>query len=346
MLLPTFQSERFVSNAIESVLEQTLVDEAELIVVDDGSTDATRALLRRYESPGVRVFEQANAGTAAARNRALALARGEVVVLLDHDDELHPRFLERVGAELDRESRPAVVSTDAYLFDEQRSRLLEQTFLQLWPLPATLDLVQLIRGNFVPPRAAIRRDVLLALGGFDERVSGADDYALWLSALAAGHAVSVVREPLFFYRMRAEGQGNDRIAMAARTLQALEHAQRELPLDGAAAHELAVRVGAWRERLELARAGAAIEERRPRAALRHFLAAWRSSPLRWRPARIAFFAGEGLLRLGRGRQASPAAPVGVLRRLPRPQGGKHAGRVRALRRSLGTHPRPRRAPGG
>ncbi len=87
VVIPVFNGERFLAAAIESVLGQTYRP-VEVIVVDDGSTDASVAVARAFE--GVRVIEQAHAGPGAARNRGVAAATGELLAFLDADDLMPP----------------------------------------------------------------------------------------------------------------------------------------------------------------------------------------------------------------------------------------------------------------
>src|SRR5687768_486166 len=93
--MAVYNGERFLREAVESVLGQTLVD-IELVVVDDGSTDATAEILDEYAAADSRVVVEtwANAGRAAARNRGFQLARGPLVAVLDADDVARPERLE------------------------------------------------------------------------------------------------------------------------------------------------------------------------------------------------------------------------------------------------------------
>lgn len=322
VLLPTFNSERFVRNAIESVLEQTSAHEAELLVVDDGSSDRTPDVVRAYEGERVSLTRQDHAGTAAARNTALARARGEVVVLLDHDDELHPRFLERVGAVFEREPDTAVVFPNAYLYDDSRDRLLGRTLFELQPLPGRLDVIQLIRGNYVLARAAIRRDVVNRLGGFDETVSGSDDYALWLRVAEAGLEFRAIAEPLVYYRLLPGSQGSDRAVMAERYREILERAMAEFELGPEAEAECRLRIAAAQERTHMARATGALRQRSFRAACAQFGRAWRVSPLRWRSVRVVYFLLEAVVRRGGVERAAGRAGVAkTMRTVPPPEPG-------------------------
>lgn len=94
ILIPAFNASRWIDETLSSALAQTH-PRVEIIVVDDGSHDATLAQARGYEGRGVRVVSQPNAGAAAARNHALRLARGEFIQFLDADDLLAPDKIER-----------------------------------------------------------------------------------------------------------------------------------------------------------------------------------------------------------------------------------------------------------
>src|SRR5690348_9715426 len=84
VVIPTYNAAGFIHRTISSVLDQDF-DDIEVIVVDDGSTDATASIVETFDDR-VRLIRQSNAGVAAARNRAIAVARGELVAFLDHDD--------------------------------------------------------------------------------------------------------------------------------------------------------------------------------------------------------------------------------------------------------------------
>ncbi|QYO63390.1 glycosyltransferase family 2 protein [Leptolyngbya sp. 7M] len=88
LIIPAYNGERFITKALDSILHQTYSD-YEIIVVNDGSTDQTAAVLQPYRER-IRYIEQANRGVAAARNRGMALAQGELIAFLDQDDVLLP----------------------------------------------------------------------------------------------------------------------------------------------------------------------------------------------------------------------------------------------------------------
>jgi glycosyltransferase involved in cell wall biosynthesis len=214
VVMPAFQAARTVGAAIDSVLRQS-VRAVEIIVVDDGSTDATAQEVRRCATvdPRVRLLEQANAGPSAARNRGIGAARGELVAFLDADDLMLPsyaaRMLERFTARPDVD----LVSCDAWVLDDRRGRIRRRTVLDEAPPPRDLApdpdgmFVQLARGNFVYVGCTVRGSALQALGGFDESTNACEDWNLWLRLLASGRRLEVLREPLGVYRL-SEGQAH------------------------------------------------------------------------------------------------------------------------------------------
>lgn len=117
VILPVYQGENYLRFAIESVLNQTLQD-FELIVVDDGSTDSTPEIVRAY-GDSVRYVRQANTGVAGAFNHGLRLARGRYISWLSHDDTFHPTKLEKQLSALTKLDSPAACYTDIEMIDAQ-----------------------------------------------------------------------------------------------------------------------------------------------------------------------------------------------------------------------------------
>jgi len=110
VVIPAFNAVRFLTGSIPSVLAQTWTD-FELIVVDDGSTDATAACVQAFDDPRIRLVSQTNRGLAGARNGGIREARGTYIAFLDADDLWHPEKLARHVAHL--QSQPGVgVSAD------------------------------------------------------------------------------------------------------------------------------------------------------------------------------------------------------------------------------------------
>jgi glycosyltransferase involved in cell wall biosynthesis len=162
VVVPTCNRAHYLPEALASVQAQTY-RAYELIVVDDGSTDATPALLERVAETGWTCLRQPNRGIAAARNRGAAVARGDLLAFLDDDDLWLPDKLERQVAVLEREPETAVVYGHAEQFISPELGAAERARL------AHLD------GRVVPapiaPAMLVRRPAFAQIGPFDEALS-------------------------------------------------------------------------------------------------------------------------------------------------------------------------------
>ena len=143
---------------------------------------------------------QPNAGANAARNRAMAMARGRYITFLDSDDLKLPTYLETVHAALEASPNAGLAFTDAYVLDDGTRRIYRRTFMEAaGPYdPPPRDRVEfmekLLETCFIPFSATtLRRSVIEEIGGFDARLAGTDDYELWLRVLARGYGA--VRAP-------------------------------------------------------------------------------------------------------------------------------------------------------
>ena len=193
-VIPCWNAGDTLLEAVASVRAQTL-PVAEIVVVDDGSTEAaTREVLAALANEaGVRVLRQPNAGLPAARNAGFSAATTENVVPLDADDRLHPRFLARCRTALTAHPRAGFAYTDIRFFGERTGvhRQLPYNFHD-----------ELFR-NQISVCALIRRRAWEAVHGYREDFrDGAEDWEFWISLGAAGFHGVRVPEPLFEYRVR------------------------------------------------------------------------------------------------------------------------------------------------
>jgi hypothetical protein len=197
VVITSYNYGRYLAEAVESVLAQTLAD-LEVLVVDDGSTDDTLAVARRLEAadPRVTVIAQENAGQPAIpRNRAIERARGEYVVCLDADDVLGPTALELCAAELDADPTAALAYPRTQEFGA-RDRLHSVTE---WSVE------RLARCNFIPCPTMVRRSAWEAAGGYNTNVRGYEDWDLWLGVCEAGFGGRPAREAMYYYRQHEGG---------------------------------------------------------------------------------------------------------------------------------------------
>jgi glycosyltransferase involved in cell wall biosynthesis len=178
VIIPTYQRRHYVSRAVQSVLRQTFTD-FELIVVDDGSSDGTAEALGRY-GDGIRYRWQPNGGLSAARNAGIGLARGDIVAFLDSDDQFLPDHLAVVTEALARHPEAVLVSTCPRSHVAGREKARDARLVDALPLSLLDHVAGLV------DCIAVRREDLVALGGFNEEMRVAQDVELWLRLAARG----------------------------------------------------------------------------------------------------------------------------------------------------------------
>ena len=182
-IVPIYNGERFLAQALDSALAQTW-PELEIIVVDDGSTDASAAIADAYAAshPQVRVIHQANQGLCHARNTALAAAQGEYFALLDADDIWLPHHLSDCVAVLECRPEVALVHADIERIDVDGASLGRND--RLWGRIGDDPFLALyLRHEHVCcPTAVFRRAAIERVGNFDPQFNrlGCEDRDLWL----------------------------------------------------------------------------------------------------------------------------------------------------------------------
>lgn len=184
---------KYISQSVDSVLSQTMTD-YELIVIDDGSTDDSRAIIERYSNvPGVRIINQERKGLNITNNIALRVARGKYLMRLDADDWLDANALLILSNALENDPELGLVFPDYYLVD-RNGHVLGLERRHAFDRDVSL-LDQPAHGACT----MIRRDYLLDLGGYDESFACQDGYDLWLKFIDI-HKIKNVNLPLFYYR--------------------------------------------------------------------------------------------------------------------------------------------------
>lgn len=208
VLIPAYNAESTIASAVDSILRQTFRD-FELIAVNDGSTDATPAILddcgRR--DPRVRVIHTPNRRIIEALNTGIGECRGEFIVRMDADDISHPRRLEMQVEMMDARPDISVCSCLVRMFP-RKSLLGGLVRYEQW-LNSLADPEQIARDMFVEspvahPSVMLRRDELAELGGYEEH-GWPEDYDLWLRYHTAGKRFAKVDKTLLCWR-QSEGR--------------------------------------------------------------------------------------------------------------------------------------------
>lgn len=190
VVIIAYNTRDFVEVAIDSVLRQTF-RQLELVVVEDGSDDGTRALVAGIDDPRVRYLRQENAGPSAARNLGIRASSGELIAFLDSDDWWEPAKLERQVAALSAHpecgwafSGARQVTEFGQVMDEGLPQVSGHVLRHMLP-------VNCVTGS--SSSVIVRRRLLESVGGFDETLRYSEDWDLWLR-LAASSPVCTVRE--------------------------------------------------------------------------------------------------------------------------------------------------------
>ncbi len=213
VIIPAYNAARTLDATLASALGQTHRD-LEVIVVDDGSADATGAIAARRAAldPRLRYVFQENAGVAAARNRGIAEARGAFIATLDADDLWYPTKIER------QLERFRTAGTETALVYAWCSWVAPDGSTVGYAPPLRHEgrvFPQMCLGNLIisASNALIRREAILAAGGFDEQLRGAggqgcEDWKLYLQ-IAERHEIASVAEYLIGYRIHPGAMSDD-----------------------------------------------------------------------------------------------------------------------------------------
>jgi glycosyltransferase involved in cell wall biosynthesis len=205
VIMPAYNEERFIAEAIESVLAQTWTN-LELIVLDDGSQDRTREIAQSYAllDARVRVESHPNMGVAATLNRGFALAANEWVALMQGDDVLMPNRLERNVAFLEEHPELSVAGGWCLHIDSQGKIIGKGES----PLVTHEAVQKLYQANeligFNSCTALMRKSAVLAVGGYRAQFRVGEDVDMWNRLLEAGCKILIQPEYLVKYRIHSE----------------------------------------------------------------------------------------------------------------------------------------------
>jgi hypothetical protein len=206
--IPTCNGERFVADAIQSVLAQAWTD-FELLVVDDRSDDSTGEIVRSLGDPRIVLYEnEQRLGIPGNWNRTLSLARGEYVCIFHQDDRMQPDNLARKAHVLDADPTIGFVHSAIEVLVEPSAPYPPTQWVEASAEDFIIDghaylRRLLLEGNLIcAPTVLARRQDLLDAGGFDAELGFACDYALWMK-LCLDRQVAFLSQPLVQYRWHA-----------------------------------------------------------------------------------------------------------------------------------------------
>ncbi|WP_303784431.1 glycosyltransferase [Azovibrio restrictus] len=199
VVLPVYNAEAYVREAVESILAQTFTD-FELIIINDGSTDASGSILRELAAhdPRIVLVERANAGLVSALNEGIGRARADFIARMDADDVAIP---ERFALQLARMSaEPGLGVLGSFI------RIVDKTgrFIRLGTYPvAPAETARFLEHGspLAHPTVMMRKEAVIKAGGYRKVFSHCEDYDLWLRISELGYAIANLPQPLLNYRV-------------------------------------------------------------------------------------------------------------------------------------------------
>lgn len=197
VVLPVYNGEKYLAEAIDSILMQTFKD-FELIMIDDGSTDSSQSILREYEARDarIRVLLHENQGLATTLNNSIDIARGTWVARMDQDDiselcrfDRQLKWLEKTGADI----------AGSWV---QRFGTLDKRVIKLSQTDEAIKMAMLFSSPFAHPSVMMRTELVSKLR-YDSAFEKAEDYDLWVRAAESEWKMTNVPEVLLFYRVHS-----------------------------------------------------------------------------------------------------------------------------------------------
>lgn len=193
VIIPIYNMEKFIAETIESVM-QTTYSNFEVILVDDGSTDQSADIAKKYaeKDDNIKFYAQKNGGAAAARNHAIRKSAGIYILPVDADDLIGADYIEQAVAVLIKNPQVKVVVSNAIFFGEKTGS---------WSLPA-FDLKLLARKNLINNCSMYRKTDWERVGGYCEALKGREDWDFWISILKDGGDIYKLPIVGLYYRIR------------------------------------------------------------------------------------------------------------------------------------------------
>lgn len=209
VIIPAYNSAKYICSAIDSVLQQSYKD-IEIIVVDDGSTDNTKEVLKNYAS-GIKYIYQENGGPAKARNTGIKNAIGEYIAFLDSDDLWAESKLELQIHFMENNPNVGLVFSDMINFhDDTKHEAIYLSYtnhhdnFKARHLIISDCFIKLLGTNFIPtPSVVVRKKCFDSSGLFNEELTVAEDVDMWLR-IALSFEIGYISQP--FVKRRLHGQ--------------------------------------------------------------------------------------------------------------------------------------------
>lgn len=225
VVIPVYNGEKTLKETISSVLNQSCPD-FELLVINDGSQDATLEIISQIQDPRIKVFSYQNAGLSASRNRGISLARSEYISFIDADDLWTPDKLEKQLKALQENPQAAVAYSWTDYIDESGNFFRQGPHFNFSGKVYQRLLLSDFVGNGSNP--LIRKQAFSKVGNFDESLKAVEDWDMWLR-LAACYEFVAVPITQILYRQSPTSMSANAWKMETASLQVIERALAESP---------------------------------------------------------------------------------------------------------------------
>ena len=197
VIIPTFNCRRYICEAIDSVLCQTYPG-LEILVIDDGSTDGTKALVEK-NYPAIRYFYGENKGVSSARNIGIQWRRGELIAFLDSDDKWLPQKLEKQARLFQHDTGLGMVFTENYFFNE-KGILDKKADKKIRLMHGDIVRNIFLNSYVVTSTVMVRKSVFDIVGLFEQELSAAEDDNMWMR-IGMKYRIGLIDEPMLLYRL-------------------------------------------------------------------------------------------------------------------------------------------------
>lgn len=194
IVIPCYNHGKYIQETIESIENAKGKYDVEIIIVDDGSTDAlTISKLSELEDKGYFVLHQKNGGLGNARNNGIKLAKGKYILPLDSDNTVLEPYLDDAIDVLEKDHFYDIVYGNAIYFGEKKGDWIVGEY----------SLLKFIPNNYIDACAVYRKSVWEKLGGYDEKIPkmGVEDWDFWLNSSFNGFRFFYLQKPCFNYRV-------------------------------------------------------------------------------------------------------------------------------------------------
>jgi succinoglycan biosynthesis protein ExoO len=225
VIIPAYNTERYIKTCIQSVLDQTY-DNFEIIIVDDYSTDHSLEIIRQFDDPRIRVIKNdKNRGPSYSRNYAIQLAKGEFIAILDSDDWWEPNRLERMMSFINETNADMLFDDVLYIREGEKEPWTTYSKFKGFILdePTEVSLEYFVNNDLGILKAIIRKQLIEDHSiYYDESIKYGEDFLFYLQLISKTKKVWLINESYYYYLSREGSLVQDMYVLSKECLRATE----------------------------------------------------------------------------------------------------------------------------